>query len=933
MTSRCGPRFGGILLIAAIGFLSTASVFADEAGGDLSLLTGAGGAVACWLRLGPFEPTPALARSKDGLAAWDPLGASDEAGVIAGGRASRGRWALSVSRSQRTRLPKRKRGVAYLAAILETDRDRTVNLSFGSSGGLHAELNGEEILHRRAGRRAEPDTDLLTAELEAGRNLLLIRTWRSRRGDWSVFFRVMDEQFRRPGDVRVILPGAGGSIGEAISGTADLEVERTLLPSKKAMLVRYWMGFDGGIPIAKEVPVELSTIGPSGRRLPEAILDTGSWSLPFELLGEEIYSGESCPNTARVKIGKRTLSAPLGFRMRDLEGLSEAIDAMGDARGADEIPRTSVESVLWRIDHLTRLLEGGDRDYRYIGREVGETLALARKIEAGEDPYAKRRGEIQRRGYRSSVDGKYRRYALWVPPGWREKGERTFPLVVTLHGLRSGPMKALTSVMGIPLAEGETKERRERHPPDVGSTRFFVLAPDGFGSSGYAAFGEVDVEEAIAAVVSRYRIDPDRVYITGASMGGTGAASLPLHRPDLFAAAAPLCGYHSLSEYRSLSGVSLRPWEERLASFRSNADWAANGRHLPLKVVHGTRDGLRHSKSLVEAYLLAGFDVEFETPDAGHNVWDQTYAYKAIFDHFARYRRKAHPRKVTLTTSRLRYRDNRWLRVDDVARFGEWSRVEGHWKEDGVVVLSTSNVEAFAVRRDEVLARDGDPAFEIDGEEVAPPEPLDGAWSFHIEGGRWAAGRAIAPAGLRKRPGLEGPIDDAYYEPLLFVYGTANPDETALARRLIGRIRHPRRGVSVQWPVKADVEVTAEDIERRSLVVVGTARGNSLLARISRELPIRVEGGAVVAGDRRYEGADVAASFVYPNPLNPDRYVLVHTGVTPRAFFRAGHLPSLLPDWIVYDASTWERRGGLVLEEREILAGGVFDQEWKLEED
>jgi hypothetical protein len=70
--------------------------------------------------------------------------------------------------------------------------------------------------------------------------------------------------------------------------------------------------------------------------------------------------------------------------------------------------------------------------------------------------------------------------------------------------------------------------------------------------------------------------------------------------------------------------------------------------------------------------------------------------------------------------------------------------------------------------------------------------------------------------------------------------------------------------------------------------------------------------------------------MVYPNPLNPERYVLVYTGASREALFYADHLPELLPDWVVYDASTWQAKGGVALGDRDVLAAGFFDREWRI---
>ena len=132
--------------------------------------------------------------------------------------------------------------------------------------------------------------------------------------------------------------------------------------------------------------------------------------------------------------------------------------------------------------------------------------------------------------------------------------------------------------------------------------------------------------------------------------------------------------------------------------------------------------------------------------------------------------------------------------------------------------------------------------------------------------------------------------------------------------------------------MKADREVTPVDVENHSLVLVGTPRGNRLLARLQPRLPIRVEGGAVTVGAERHAGERTAAVFIHPNPENPDRYVVVHTGVSPGALFYTGHLPELVPDYVVFDASGWPSRGRRALLGRAVLDAGFFDREWQVAE-
>ncbi len=920
-----------VFAVFSFGFTQSNQAQADEPE-DLVFRPGDQGFVATWLQLGPLEAPSRLRKQSDILAKRDPWGVAGIETPPRHGDVGAGmRWKVRCSRSKSLRLLGKRPATVYLAAVLSSASARSVWLATGSDGGIEIWLNGKRLLRRNLKRRASPDSDLVALDLPAGESLLVLRLWKAGSGPWRVYTRLMDEEFGPEDDILVVLPGTPGRLTRALEWTGRLVVDRILDLVAGAVSVRVRLAFDGGRPIGPEMESVLTFDGPEHPEPQKKVVDfSGEGSSELDLGGAR-FDGERAPHTVRATLGTVVFSGRLAFRMSNIKTLARA-STYFDKRGQDgEIPVSSVDSAKWRIEHLRALIAAGDEDYRYLHREIKRTEVITRALAEGRDPYANRRGKVQRRGYKSALDGSLQYYALYVPFGWREKGEKLHGLVISLHGLNSTPMKAMQAIFGKPLEEGELKQVRERHPKPVGGSRFFVLAPTGFGNAGYRAYGEADVFEALEQVRRRYRIDPDRIYITGASMGGIGAAGVPLHRPDLFAAAAPLCGYHSLSRYRSLRGVTLEPWERFLASFRSNADWAENGRHLPLYVVHGLKDGPRHSGVLVERYKKLGYKVKYETPDLGHNVWDETYNDRRIFGHFARFKRAAHPRKVTFRTARLRYRSSHWLVIDGADDYARWSNVDANWGEDNDIRIHTDNVSAFTVLEDEELNKGESVTIAIDGEKLGEISD-SGPWRFFKKSGHWKAGSLSKCDGLCKRPGLAGPIGDALYEPLMFVYGKTNPGEAALARRLIDKMQHPRRGVKMSWPVKADTDVSDEDLEKHSIVIVGTLSGNRLLARIHDKLPISITDKAVLVGKKRFAGQRVAASFIHPNPLNPDRYVVVHTGVSLQALFHVGHLPDLLPDYIVYDASDWGRKGGLVLDDREVLTAGFFDGDWKVGE-
>ena len=111
-------------------------------------------------------------------------------------------------------------------------------------------------------------------------------------------------------------------------------------------------------------------------------------------------------------------------------------------------------------------------------------------------------------------------------------------------------------------------------------------------------------------IIEKYRIDQNRVYSTGLSMGGYGTLSLAKYRPDLFAAILPICGGMDTTEIMHLQ-------------------------NMPIWLFHGEKDlvvPVENSKIIYE--LLKPFNPEIKLtiyPDLNHNSWDETYDNEKIY--------------------------------------------------------------------------------------------------------------------------------------------------------------------------------------------------------------------------------------------------------------------------------------------------------------
>jgi poly(3-hydroxybutyrate) depolymerase len=592
------------------------------------------------------------------------------------------------------------------------------------------------------------------------------------------------------------------------------------------------------------------------------------------------------------------------------------------------VPNESVTSVRHLRARLATFAARGDADKEALADETRELDTVAAVLERGADPYEARTGPM-RRAIVSPVDGEPSEVGLYVPPSYRPGAKRRWPLVVALHGLNSYPMSMMRVVFGNddPNREAAWKERHVGALPPLDA---FVVAPNGHGNTMYRDLGEDDVVRAIDWVVATYPVDVDRVTVTGPSMGGIGAAAVPLHRPDRFAAAMPLCGYHSYFVRRDFIGRPLRPWERFLAEERSNASWAENGARLPLFIVHGTQD-LPESNSgvLIERYEKLGFSVRHEHPALGHNVWQQTYEELKGLKWLLRFKRDAHPSSVHLKTTRTRYGDAAWLHVGELAAPDAWGEVDARVRSKSSVTVTTRGVRELTIDRDPKLL-EGAVTVAIDGARLgfAESEPLDA----HREGAGWAKGRATHP-GPWKRGELTGPLRDVFHAPITFVYGASDPAQTRANLEVARAFAQIRWGVTVKYPVVSDEEFLAKGeplANERALFLVGNAHGNRLVRELEPSLPIRVDGNEIVLGARRFSGRQLGAAFVYPNPRRQDRYVVVVEGIDALGTWRALSLPDLVPDFVVWDEGVASARGQMNLSAASVRAGGFFGMDWSL---
>lgn len=220
---------------------------------------------------------------------------------------------------------------------------------------------------------------------------------------------------------------------------------------------------------------------------------------------------------------------------------------------------------------------------------------------------------------RDFADGKLP-YRLLKPRAY--EANKKYPLVIFLHGAGergSDNMKQLVHGMG----QFASDEVMEKYPAFVAAPQ----CPDGqqwvnvpWSADEHTMPKEPSdsmqhVFELIDALRKEFSVDEKRIYITGLSMGGFGTWDAIERKPELFAAAAPICGGGDVAQAKAIKDV-------------------------PVWAFHGDDDGVvkvRRSRDMIAAIKAAGGKPRYtEYPKVGHFSWGPAYndpeLYAWMFD-------------------------------------------------------------------------------------------------------------------------------------------------------------------------------------------------------------------------------------------------------------------------------------------------------------
>lgn len=630
------------------------------------------------------------------------------------------------------------------------------------------------------------------------------------------------------------------------------------------------------------------------------------------------------------------VAVPDADRARLTEGLGKlraAIDEAAKAQAknsllADLLPDIEIyhKAVDWalRYNEVHKLTELKSAD-----ELIAEGLQRAEQLKGGQSPWTKQKGLVVR-GYRSKIDGSVQPYGMVIPEIYVGAPSR---LDIWCHG------------RGETLSELGFLDQRRKQQGQIAPKGALVLHPYGRYCCANKFAGEIDLLEAIDHAGKFYAIDEDRVIVRGFSMGGAAAWQFAVNYAEKWCAANPGAGFAETPEF--LGGfqnedVNGAPWyQKKLWHWYNSTDNALNLENCPTIAYSGEIDKQKQAADMMER-ALRGENVDLMHiigPQTAHKLHpDSLIEIEKRLASIAAIGRDRTPAEVHLSTWFLRYNKMHWVVVDALEQHWERGRIHARVSGSSEVTVKLQNISAFTFDMPSghcPLSLLHKPTVIIDGQALEVTRPkVDRSWTVHfqLKNSQWVQAMGDENDGkLVKKHGLQGPIDDAFMDKFLMV----RPTQAGWSEKVDTWAKAELERAQFEWrrqfrgdaPVKDDTAISDADIAANNLVLWGDPQSNAVLAKLADKLPIQWAKDKLVANGKTYDAATSAPVLIYPNPLNPAKYVVINSGFTYREYDYLNNARQVakLPDWAVIDLTkpkTSQAPGG-------ISDAGFFGEAWE----
>lgn len=518
-------------------------------------------------------------------------------------------------------------------------------------------------------------------------------------------------------------------------------------------------------------------------------------------------------------------------------------------------------------------------------------------------------------------------------------GERPYTICLNVSSNKPVPLIVEVSPNGTDLVKAAGKVEEIVRIASELEKECVVVRPTGRGpGSVNQNYGEVDTFEVITDVVEKFSIDPDRISITGSSMGGAATWYLVSHNPDFFSAGAPFCGYCDYRLWEKPGGLAIHmyEWEEPSWKARSAVFLPENFLPTPIWIVHGEWDRavgggvpVELSRQMYSLLKKHGCSVKYtEVPNTGHGCRKEE-VLREIIPWLLDQKKVREVDKIEFATFELRHNRAYWISIEQLESYGgHRALLKARRFKTKEIEIETENVKAFSL-----VPKQSGSSFDIkiNGQEAGPIQLETRGLFRQNTDGNWSLKSNPMPG--EKHRDCSGPIGDLFHDNTLIVSGTNGNGEEShhlalFANKVSDFYRKYNGGVNrggilgennVELQIISDKEISDEERIGNNLILLGIHSTNAVLERYRSPLSLEFRNDSIAINGKIFEGERIAVFAVFPHPENNDRCVAVHGGITADAI-TWGNLfnLNLMPDYIIYNGD-------------QVLDWGFWDNNWNFD--
>ncbi|NLR56485.1 hypothetical protein HGH93_00125 [Chitinophaga polysaccharea] len=523
------------------------------------------------------------------------------------------------------------------------------------------------------------------------------------------------------------------------------------------------------------------------------------------------------------------------------------------------------------------------------------------------------------RGYISKVDGGTENYMVYVPGTYRKNVPIPLVMVIPWVGQK------VPFIQSPHVAYLDKIDALTRLADKFG---YAILWPAAriFERYNLNPIVSTSIFQAMNKVGEDYNIDSHRVYLYGVCSGGMFAMLLANRFPEYFAA----IGVEGPELNYTKSKTMLAPSSDL---FRYPTEWVKennllqminNYQHIPLYIAHAPADHKSDyaiSKTIYHQAKKQEFNiildsVENITKTPSLDLYPDALLLRKMFVFF-KDKVTTTPLSINFSTFQLKYNRAYWMTIDQMDTLHTLANIRAVFNNNNQLKITTKNIRRYSINLTQLpgLQRNKK-LLVITNNDTTYFNIAPQADALHL-----SIDKQQQPELFEKNHDVEGPINDIFKDNFLLVTGDTGTKEERLANQTMVNkfIQNWQENNFNTCPVKTAAAVSNGDIARSNLILIGNPTTNSFIRRLVSKLPLKISANALDIGSRHIDGNSLGYTLIYPNPLNPKKYILLLGS-------NNSSIVHMVPDlqytgWYDYEVKN-------VISEA-ILIKGYFDEYWK----